>query len=96
MHPGVRKRDGSVPGEQLEEVGVGLAKLPGSVAAENDASADDPPAPLQRYADDTTQRGPFVRREMTAGHLVEPGEPHRGPAGDDNARHSLGEREHPA
>jgi hypothetical protein len=85
-----------VPGEQLEQFGVVGAEDPPIVPAEHDAGADDAPAPLQRHADHTAQRGPVPGRHVAAADFVVAGEPDRGAARHHRTGHPLGEREDPA
>jgi hypothetical protein len=93
VHPRGRESDRRVPGEQLEQFRVIRAEHPALVSAEHHAGADDPPAPLQRDADDPAQRGALGRADVTALHLVVPVEPDRPAPGHHGPRHPLAERE---
>ena len=93
MHTGGGQGDRRMPGEQLQQLRVVRSEDAEIVPAEHDARTNHAAAPLQWHANDTTQCGTLVCRQMAAGYFVVAGEPHRLAARHHGSGHPFGERE---
>ena len=85
-----------MPGEQLKQLGIIRSEDSSFVPAENDARADDVPAPFQRHADDATQSSALLRGHMAAGDFVVAGKPDGSAVRHHGSGHSFGERKNTA